>query len=77
VRWQFREVAMTISTIEGYIENGQIRVPPGVQLPPSGQVFIVIPDPKASPSVAHIRSPRLADPKQAEYLRKTMVKEPS
>ena len=71
------EGSMAVATVEGYIEDGQIKVPPGIQLPKSGHVFIVIPDAKTGPSEARILSPRLADPKQAEYLRKTMVKDPS
>lgn len=70
---------MSVSTIEGYVENGQIRLPQGANLPERARVYVVIPDVEIVMDVTipnktlHLRSPRLADPAQAAVLRKTMV----
>ncbi len=67
---------MSVATIEAYIKNGQIVLPPDANLPDHGQVFIVIPDGRPSPT-AHIFSPKLADREQSAYLKKSMVEEKS
>jgi hypothetical protein len=61
---------MSVATIEGIVENGQVRLPPGTQLPERAKVFIVIPGGVAEPataaaSKASVYSPRLAHPEQA------------
>jgi hypothetical protein len=66
---------MSVSTIEGYVENGQIRVPASVQLPESMKVYIVIPDMEMSRGPIKFCSPRLAHPEQAADFRKEVVKE--
>lgn len=54
---------MSILTLEGVIENGQIRLPADIHLPEKARVFIVIPD--APPTKkAHLYSPRLTHLKQ-------------
>jgi hypothetical protein len=63
---------MPVATIEAYIENGQIKLPPNAVVPEHGPIFIVIPDAKTLPP-AFIRSPRLVNPAQTELLQKTMV----
>jgi hypothetical protein len=55
---------MAILTLEGIVENGQIRLPDEVTLPEHTKVYVVIPAlESARPS--RIYSPRLADPEQA------------
>jgi hypothetical protein len=77
--WQ--ENAMAVRTTEGSIEDGQIRLPNGLRLPDRAKVYIVIPDEPEIielpllPPVVHLRSPRLADPKDAARLVKTPVTE--
>lgn len=55
---------MSILTLEGTVENGQIRLAGDVHLPEKTRVFIVIPDWRALKE-AHLYSPRLARPEQA------------
>ena len=49
---------MGATTIEGVVENGQIRLPATVRLPERTKVYVVIPDVEVHP-VAYIGSPRL------------------
>ena len=60
---------MSVSTIEGYVENGQIRVPASVKLPDRAKVYIVIPDVETLRRPIRIVSPRLANPEQAADFR--------
>jgi hypothetical protein len=55
---------MNISTIEGIVENGQIRLLGNVALPEHAKVYIVVPGLDTTPT-ARIMSPRLAHPEQA------------
>lgn len=55
---------MPVSTFEGIVENGQIRLRENVTLPEKARVFVVIPD-LESALKAHIYSPRLVRPEQA------------
>jgi hypothetical protein len=61
-----------LTTIEGVVENGKIRLHEDVVLPEAARVFVIIADPQASPS-AHIHTPRLADPRQAGDFRKKVI----
>ena len=55
---------MAILTLEGTVENGQIRLPDDVTLPEHTKVYVVIPAlPSSRP--ARIYSPRLVNPDQA------------
>jgi hypothetical protein len=65
---------MSVTTIEGVVENGQIRLPASVRLPEKTKVYVVIPDIKV-PSVAYIGSPRLVHPEQAADFQKEVVEE--
>ena len=56
---------MNLIAFEGVVNNGQIKLPPNVQLPDNAKVFIVVPDAAPKP-IAHIFSPRLANPAQAK-----------
>jgi hypothetical protein len=60
---------MSVSTIEGYVENGQIHLPANVKLPDRAKVFIVIPDLEILRGPIRIVSPRLANPQQAADFR--------
>lgn len=50
-----------IATLEGIIENGQIRLKDNVSLPNKTKVYVIIPDIETTP-IAQIKSPRLANP---------------
>lgn len=67
---------MGVSTIEGIVENGQIRLPAAVRLPERTKVSVVIPDVEVQ-TVAYIGSPRLVHPEQAVDFIKEVIEEPS
>ena len=63
---------MTISTFEGVVENGQIRLRDNVTLPENTKVYVVIPDLEAALK-AHVYSPRLVRPEQAGDFAKQVI----
>ena len=63
---------MAILTLEGIVENGQIRLRDNLTLPEHTKVYVVIPDVEMAPQ-AHIYSPRLVDPEQAADFAKEIV----
>jgi hypothetical protein len=63
---------MAILTVEGIVENGQIRLPDHVTLPEHTKVYVVIPDIKTTPP-AHVYSPRLVHPEQAADFAKQII----
>lgn len=63
---------MTLSTFEGIVENGQIRLRDNVTLPENTKVYVIIPDLETAPQ-AHVSSPRLAHPEQAADFAKQIV----
>ena len=56
---------MKVTTFEGIIENGQIRLPADVHLPEKAVVYVVVPGIEIQ-QPARIFSPRLAHPEQAK-----------
>ncbi len=67
---------MSISTYEGFVEHGQIRLRAPVTLPENATVYVVVPDSVAS-RVAHVRSPRLARPEDASQFKKQVLEPPA
>ncbi len=65
---------MSVITIEGVVENGQIRLPVSVRLPERAKVYVVVPDIEA-PKAAYIGSPRLVHPEQAADFEKVVAEE--
>ena len=65
---------MSVTTYEGIIENGQIRLPASVHLPEKAKVYVIVPDVEMR-AVAYIGSPRLAHPEQAEDFKKEVIEE--
>ncbi len=63
---------MALLTVEGIIENGQIRLCEPITLPEHTKVYVVIPDVAPGPH-AHILSPRLAHPEQAADFLKQII----
>ena len=63
---------MSISTFEGVVENGAIRLRGNVTLPEKTRVYVIIPGFEPGPR-ARIRSPRLAHPDQAGDFAKEVV----
>jgi len=66
---------MPISTFEGIVENGQIRLRDDVTLPEKTRVYVVIPDFEATPPKARVYSPRLVHPEQANDFAKQVIQE--
>jgi hypothetical protein len=67
---------MGVTTIEGVVENGQIRLPATVHLPERTKVYVIIPDVEVQ-GVAYMGSPRLVHPEQAADFTKEVLEEPS
>lgn len=65
---------MRVTTVEGVVENGQVRLPAGVRLPEKAKVYVVVPDIEV-PSAPYIGSPRLVHPGQAADFEKEVVEE--
>ena len=63
---------MAVSTFEGVVKNGQIRLRVNVTLPEDTEVYVLIPDFEAVPR-AHIDTPRLVHPEQAADFAKQVV----
>jgi len=63
---------MAISTFQGVVKNGQIRLRDNVTLPEDTEVYVVIPDFESLPR-ARVYSPRLAHPEQASDFVKQIV----
>jgi len=67
-----RRENMPVSTFEGIVENGQIRLRENVTLPEKTRVYVVIPALEAVPK-AHIYSPRLVHPEQVGDFAKQII----
>jgi hypothetical protein len=63
---------VNISTIEGIVQNGQIRLLGDVTLPENAKVYVVVPNLEAAPP-ARIFSPRLVHPEQASDFAKQVI----
>jgi hypothetical protein len=64
---------MAVIALEGFVENGKIRLPENASLPENAKVYVLIAEPDGkSAVVAHLPSPRLANPVQFNDFRKQM-----
>jgi hypothetical protein len=63
---------MPIFTVEGIVENGQIRLRENVTLPKHTKVYVVIPNLETAPQ-AHVYSPRLVHPERAADFAKQII----
>ncbi len=63
---------MALLTVEGIIENGQIRLCEPIILPEHTRVYVVVPDVAPIPQ-AHMVSPRLVHPEQAADFLKQVI----
>ncbi len=63
---------MAVSTIEGIVENGCIRLRDNVMLPDNTKVYVVVPDIETPPQ-ARVCSPHLAHREQAADFVKHVV----
>lgn len=65
---------MKVTTYEGIVENGHIRLPANVVLPEQARVYVVIPQLEAE-AIAYIGSPRLVHPEQMRDFQKEVIEE--
>ncbi len=65
---------MQVTTFEGVIENGKIRLKTNINLPEKMKVYVIIPDFETK-KVAHVYSPRLVHPEQAIDFQKEVIEE--
>lgn len=63
---------MATLTVEGFVENGRIRLRDTVTLPEHTKVYVVIPDVEAAP-IARSYSPRLRHREQARDFAKQVT----
>jgi hypothetical protein len=66
---------MSVITLEGVTENGQIRLKTNIQLPDNTKVYVIVPDVQVE-EIARMHSPRLAHPEHASDFKMEIVKEP-
>jgi hypothetical protein len=65
---------MNVTTVEGTVEKGQIRLPANVHLPDNAKVYTVIPDLVVTPTV-HVSSPRFVRAGDAAAFEKQVIQE--
>ena len=66
---------MTLTAIEGVVRNGQIRLSEQVALPENTRVYVIVAEASGA-ALPAIRTPRLADPRQAGDFRKEVLEVP-
>jgi hypothetical protein len=65
---------MGVLTIEGIVDNGQIKLNSDVRLPERVKVYVIVPDMKIQETV-HLYSPRLKNPGQSEDFKMEVTRE--
>lgn len=65
---------MQVTTFEGIVENGKIRLITNINLPEKTKVYVIIPGFETR-KVAHVYSPRLVHPEQAADFKKEIIEE--
>ncbi|MCI0610489.1 MAG: hypothetical protein L0Z71_15685 [Anaerolineae bacterium] len=67
---------MTVTTYEGVVEKGKIRLKAGVKLPENAKVYVIVPDLKTDKKkVIQILSPRLVRREDATRFKMTVTEE--
>ena len=66
---------MKVTTYEGRVENGQVRLSDPVRLPEKAKVYVIVPE-TAELNQVRILSPRLANPVQAAEFAMEVTEEP-
>ncbi|WKZ46644.1 MAG: hypothetical protein QY306_12575 [Anaerolineales bacterium] len=64
---------MALTTYEGVVEKGKIRLKTGVRLPEKAKVYVIVPEAQAKKSV-RVQTPRLLHRKQASDFKMMVVK---
>jgi hypothetical protein len=65
---------MNVAAYEAVVENGQVRLPAGAELPENTKVYVVVPG-LAAKGVVRIFSPRLLHPEQVGDFVKEVIQE--
>ena len=67
---------MAVTTYEGVVEKGKIRLEPGVKLPENAKVFVIVPDVTIEKKkLVQILTPRLAHREDVARFKMTVTKE--
>jgi hypothetical protein len=67
---------MAVTTYEGVVEKGKIRLKAGVKLPENAKVYVIVPDLKTDKKkVIQILSPRLVHPEDSALFKMTVTEE--
>jgi hypothetical protein len=67
---------MAVTTYEGVVEKGKIRLKTSVKLPENAKVYVIVPDLKTEKKkVVQIPTPRLARRDEAARFRMTVTEE--
>ena len=67
---------MSVTTFEGVVENGRIRLLPDIQLPDNTKVYVIVPEIQIE-QVVKIFSPRLLHPEQVADFKLEVFEEPN
>ena len=66
---------MAVTTYEGIVEKGKIRLKSGVRLPDNVKVYVIVPElPAEKKKAARILTPRLTHRKQASDFKMKVTK---
>lgn len=65
---------MEIVTLEGVVEQGQIRLKGNVQLPEKTKVYVIVPQTESTIG-RRVYSPRLAQPEQSQDFKMQIIKD--
>ena len=63
---------MSVTAIEGIVQNGAIRLREDVSLPENTRVYVIVPEMQTNPR-PQLHSPRLAHPEQSKDFRKQIL----
>ena len=66
---------MAISTYEGIVEKGRIRLKSGVCLPEKAKVYEIVPEIQVEKETVRVLTPRLVHPKQVSDFKMKVSKE--
>lgn len=60
---------MALTTYEGVVEKGHIRLKKGVRLPENAVVYVIVPEQVEKKKIVRVRTPKLANRKQASQFK--------
>lgn len=64
---------MALTTYEGVVEKGRVRLKKGIRLPENAIVYVIVPE-QVEKKVVRVRTPRLANRKQASQFKMKISK---